>query len=255
MITTTQRSVDPKITPGNGKLGPDIWAWSLPARETCPGRTELCSRACYATRGHFIFDSVKSLYEANAKIAKSPKFVDFMVAQLVANRVRNLRIHVSGDFYSAAYIRKWVAIVSDRRTRGIRFFAFTRSWRVRKLLPELLTLGAQRRMQLWWSCDDESGPGPAAPRIRQAYMATPKTEAAEISPEIDLVFRTVRNTVMKRTPGGVQVCPVENGVPTGLNCSRCRLCFRVEPVPRGTPSRRNEDVGTQQEAQRVDHDR
>lgn len=36
------------LTRGNGKLGEGIRAWSLPAVETCPGRSDLCARVCYA---------------------------------------------------------------------------------------------------------------------------------------------------------------------------------------------------------------
>jgi hypothetical protein len=41
------------LTRGNGKLGEGIHTWSLPAVETCPGRSDLCSRVCYARSGRF----------------------------------------------------------------------------------------------------------------------------------------------------------------------------------------------------------
>ena len=38
---------------GNGKLGEGIHAWSLPAVESCPGRSDLCSQVCSARSGRF----------------------------------------------------------------------------------------------------------------------------------------------------------------------------------------------------------
>jgi hypothetical protein len=62
-----------------------------------------------------------------------------------------IRIHVSGDFSSPNYINQWTALV--RRNPGVLFWAYTRSWRVAHLLPDLEELRALPNMQLFASMD------------------------------------------------------------------------------------------------------
>ena len=53
------------LTRGNGKLGEPIHAWSIPAIDTCPGRTRLCEPVCYATAGRFRAHRVQDQLQAN----------------------------------------------------------------------------------------------------------------------------------------------------------------------------------------------
>jgi hypothetical protein len=137
--------------------------------------------------------------------------------------VRVLRIHVSGDFYSAAYVSKWHKIIAA--TPDVSFFAYTRSWRDPKILPGLVELGRLPNMQLWWSLDMATGPAPKYAHIRQAYMAMNDLDAQNVPASCDLVFRVNPKTVMKNT-NGVLVCPEENMITPNMTCSKCKLCWR-----------------------------
>jgi hypothetical protein len=79
--------------------------------------------------------------------------------QQATRKVKVFRIHVSGDFYSAAYTRKWIQIV--KALPEVQFYAYTRSWRVETIKPALEELRTLPNMQLFASMDatiDEPAP-------------------------------------------------------------------------------------------------
>jgi len=114
--------------------------------------------------------NVSESHKRNFKYSQQPEFTDWMVSTLESNFVRVMRIHVSGDFYSNPYIHKWIEVIE--RSRSIQFFAYTRSWRVDHMLPELVKLAGLPNMELWWSIDRETGP---APTIWLSTTSTLKT--------------------------------------------------------------------------------
>ena len=74
-----------------------------------------------------------------------------MIAEVHRRWAGCVRIHVSGDFNSAEYVRKWVAIA--RACPTTRFYAYTRSWRRAGRLgiaagPALRPLGSTQGLQL-----------------------------------------------------------------------------------------------------------
>lgn len=214
----------------NIKVGLNVWSWSIPAASTCPGRTPVCLSKCYARRGHFRMPTVQALYARNKRLAGTAGFADWCVHALRASFVRVLRIHVSGDFYSEAYIRKWIRIV--QACPRIRFYAYTRSWRTAALRTPLWELAALPNMFLWLSCDKHSGRPPRLPRLRRPRLAYMSTTPVDWPPYlVDLAFRTYKTPAGKWTPGGSLICPYENGVSKGITCSTCRICFRKEAVP------------------------
>lgn len=206
---------------GNTKLGEGIYTFSLPAVKTCPGASPACRKECYAIRGRFHF--LRGAYLRYLRESKAQSFAARMIAEVRRRWVACVRIHVSGDFYSAEYVRKWVAIA--RACPGVRFFAYTRSWRNADIAPALAELARCRNVRLWYSTDRDTGiPARVPRRVRLAWM---QTQAAELPPRADLVFRVqrLRRTVVKRVALAL-VCPVENGA-TGhrTDCGRCRLCI------------------------------
>jgi hypothetical protein len=207
------------ISPGNTKLGP-IPNFSLPAISTCPGRTALCSKLCYANKGHSRFHQAGSWLRNYHAVFKRKAYLAAVIGLCKATRPRAFRIHVSGDFYSPAYIKAWEKVV--RACPGTQFFAFTRSWRVERLLSDLEALRALPNVRLWASCDRETGPAPKGWEV--AYMST--EDDAPI-PFADLVFRTLSKSVAKRL-SGFRVCPKESGTKQGkaLTCLTCGICWR-----------------------------
>lgn len=220
---------EPKITPGNKKLGNSIYAWSITPGHgaSCPGETKTCGSLCYAKSGLFMMPSPQALHAVNFKKSKEQGFAKWMNAQLIAFRAKVLRIHVAGDFYSDVYLDKWLQIV--QRNSRVKFFAYTRSWQPDAFIDEnrLLALAALPNMQLWYSADRDTGRPPIRPNVRVAYMAIDAQDFPGYRP--DLLFRVIRHTVKKKVLG-VQVCPAENGVKleNKITCERCQICT-IEP--------------------------
>lgn len=150
-----------------------------------------------------------------------------MSAEIRAKGIRVLRIHVAGDFYDAAYTRKWFEII--RKNRGTVFFTYSRSWRIPELRVLLQAMALERNCLMWWSWDRETGPPPRAVRVRRAYMSVDNDDVP--SHVTDLTFRARPHGVMKFDRRGNLVCPHENGV-TKLTCTQCKLCFTSRRVPK-----------------------
>lgn len=171
--------------------------------------------------------NVSTAHVRNFAFSQLPVFADWMTASISTNFVRVMRVHVAGDFYSVDYVRKWVSII--QRSPSQSFFAYTRSWRIDEMLPELVKLGALPNVNLWWSIDRETGPAPIIRGIRRAYLAIDDTDAENAPDDCDLVFRDQPGSIMKRA-NGIQVCPPENGVATQpkITCSKCGICWHKQ---------------------------
>jgi hypothetical protein len=193
---------------------------------TCPGSTPLCRRVCYVRCGHFIFPDVKNSYVVNQRMAEDPDFVGWMTGEIHRLYVRVLRLHVSGDFYSPQYIRRWTDIV--RACPETVFYGYTRSWSVPELARPLWVLAREPNMQLWLSTD-RSMPWP--PRWSSAWIAwMAETDEDRPPRPVDLVFRVQRKTVCK-TVGKNPVCRYDWGVKPRVTCSECKRCFRSATAP------------------------
>jgi len=222
------------IQPGNRKLGVQTLAFSLPAGKSCPGETKLCASCCYATKRFFKSGCVRKSLANNMRESAKPTFVKLVVDELRRRKSTSVRVHVSGDFYTAAYVRKWIAIA--RKCPHLTFYAYTRSWRVKRMLPALLAFADLPNVQLWWSVDQETdqleGAPPAHAGIRVAHMQV--THDEPIPTYTDLVFRVKRDTIRKFIDGRL-VCPAENGVEYSepkMTCGKCGLCSTARAIPR-----------------------
>jgi len=197
------------LTRGNGKLGEGIHAWSLPAFETCPGRSGLCSRVCYARSGRFQTRIMQARLAENLAASQADNFAARLTSEVHRRGVHTLRIHVSRDFYDAEYVGKWAAIA--RRCPRTTCYAYTRSWRVPTIAPALAELAGLRNVRLWFSRDAETEPPSDIPTgVRVAYLQTDRDEL----PIGDLVFRIrpLRSQSHPRLPLS-PVCPTEVALP------------------------------------------
>ncbi len=223
------------ISKGNSKT--ECFSFDIPARDTCPGKTVECARDCYAYRLMRVYPNVGRKYERNLVFSKSPKFVSYMVDTIPQDC--QFRIHVSGDFYSAAYVRKWVKICTERP--DVTFYAYTRSWREKRIWECIQWLHALPNVNVNLSVDDETG----APRVfgakalRWCYLTKTDNVPNWIRLK-DIVFRSNhvghkkrrKNAIAKgKTPPPLVkrlmgiVCPLEQGqdIPK-FSCAKCRLC-------------------------------
>src|SRR5262249_6722553 len=101
-----------------------------------------------------------------------------------------------------------------------------------EILPELARLASLPNVNVWFSCDKDSGLAPAVPGARacwlQAEYEDPPTAGHGQLPML-LVFRT---HLPGREPvtwiGSALVCPAYNGTDggEGTTCEECRFCFR-----------------------------
>ena len=109
--------------------GVKTFNWGIPAYraangfKTCPNAAA-CAKGCYATQGAYLFSNVAKVFEARLQLALSPKFVDVISAELTRRKVQRLRIHDSGDFFSAEYLDAWLRIM--RANPSVQFYAYTK---------------------------------------------------------------------------------------------------------------------------------
>ncbi len=213
------------LTRGNGKLGEGIHAWSIPAVETCPGRTALCESACYARTGRFRTRLMEDRLQANLDACLLDNFEERMVREIKRRGVHTLRIHVAGDFFSPEYAAKWVRIA--RCCRRTRFYCYTRSWRVREIRAILNEFASLKNVRVWWSVDAETGlPENVHPHVELAYL---QREATDDPHDAKVVFRVKH---LQKTPtrriGLAIVCTTETGLAQAVDitCTSCRRCIR-----------------------------
>lgn len=118
---------DYRLSDDNTKLKADgIWSFNLIPVIHCP-MAGACKLYCYATVGQQAFRS-GVLRRARAFLATmQADFVERMVAEInraVKRGLRAVRVHDSGDFYSAEYMLAWFEIA--RRLPHVRFYAYTK---------------------------------------------------------------------------------------------------------------------------------
>jgi hypothetical protein len=110
----------------------NVLIWNLPSGVTCPGKTSMCDKHCYAKKAERFCPHVLECRYENLRDSKSPKFVENMIAAIRGKVVKNknfnghFRIHESGDFYSQKYLDDWMEIASA--FPKIKFLAYTKSF-------------------------------------------------------------------------------------------------------------------------------
>lgn len=215
------------LTRGNQKLGRrHIWGFTLPSgtNEVCPGRTEVCSRYCYSRRLERLRPKAHKAYRRNLLQTYRRDFVRRVYHYLRAYRVRIVRIHVGGDFYSDEYASKWLRIIqSSPRTQ---FYFYTRSWRIPSIRLVLDQMAQLTNCAAWYSCDQETGLPERVPTgVRLAWLQVEKQEVIPV--QVDLVFR--RHGIRQPLPlTESRVCPEQDGVVRSVyvTCEQCQLCIR-----------------------------
>ena len=127
------------ISDSNKKLVPskktNFLIWNLPAVKTCPFRTRLCEKFCYARKAEKVYPDALPARNDNLEASKSDDFVAVMTETILnkAKRQRKprliVRIHESGDFYNKEYAEKWLKIAENCTICDkITFIAYTKSF-------------------------------------------------------------------------------------------------------------------------------
>lgn len=201
---------------GNRKIGPTVFTYSRIAGHpvgnengTCPGATTGCEAICYAKR---IRGAVRDIYLRNGG--------DDVPA--IPAPCQLLRIHISGDFDSVAYIERWIARLGERP--DVVAWAYTRSWRVPELLLSLERLRALPNVQLFASMDASHRDLPPVGWRRSWILTDAEDRLARSntsSPDGYSSKNLLTLVVADDTPS--YVCPEETG--RARNCEECGYCF------------------------------
>jgi len=122
---------------GNSKLGKDVYTFSLPPIKTCTPSEE-CKQFCYARKGFFRMKNVIQSLEKSYQASKKPDFTDKIITEIQNKQMGLVRIHVSGDFYTDTYVKKWILIASS--CLETKFLAFTKRQDLKIEIEQLAAL-------------------------------------------------------------------------------------------------------------------
>ncbi|GAA4849853.1 GP88 family protein [Saccharopolyspora rosea] len=114
-----------------------VYNWTLPAwagrlpdgrtYNTCPS-AGICREVCYARHGTYLWPVVRAKHQANLQFVLDDLrgWERAMCAELAAAKFdgRWVRVHDSGDFFSDAYTRSWLAIMRSRP--NVNFYCYTK---------------------------------------------------------------------------------------------------------------------------------
>lgn len=123
---------------GNSTMPTSVGIWNLPALTTCTP-SSWCREHCYACKGRFIWRPIRRAYQERYEASLRPDFAKLMVAEIRRRKTLDfVRIHISGDFYSALYVMKWADIAKEvREFSNVQFRTNTRRQDLLPLMKEV----------------------------------------------------------------------------------------------------------------------
>jgi hypothetical protein len=125
MNLLTQNS---KLKKTSQELGVRVFNFGIPAYKsasgklTCPMAKD-CVKFCYAKKGAYIWSNVKPAFEKRYELSKTDRFVDAMNAEIKRKKPDYVRVHDSGDYYSGAYLKKWITVAIHNP--DVKFYSYT----------------------------------------------------------------------------------------------------------------------------------
>src|SRR6056300_333942 len=117
-----------KLKKTSKELGVRVFNFGIPAYKsasgklTCPMAKD-CVKFCYAKKGAYIWSNVKPAFEKRYELSKTDRFVDAMNAEIKRKKPDYVRVHDSGDYYSAAYLKKWITVAIHNP--DVKFYSYT----------------------------------------------------------------------------------------------------------------------------------
>jgi hypothetical protein len=123
-------SQNSKLRKTSKEIGAKVVNFGIPAYKSSSGKITCpyaltCVKGCYAKKGAYIWSNVKPAFERRYQASLKDDFVPVMCEAIIKSRARYVRIHDSGDFYSPAYLEKWLQIM--KLNPDVRFYAYTKS--------------------------------------------------------------------------------------------------------------------------------
>ena len=95
---------------------------SASGKLTCPMADE-CVKFCYAKKGAYIWSNVQPAFEKRYQLSKTDDFIDAMNSEIKRKKPDYVRVHDSGDYYSKAYLQKWIKIAIHNP--DVKFYSYT----------------------------------------------------------------------------------------------------------------------------------
>ena len=82
-----------------------------------------CVKFCYAKKGAYIWSNVKPAFENRYQLSKTDNFIEAMNTEIRKKKPDYVRVHDSGDYYSRAYLHKWIEVAIHNP--HVRFYSYT----------------------------------------------------------------------------------------------------------------------------------
>ena len=125
MNLLTQNS---KLKKTSKSLGLRVFNFGIPAYKSASGKltcpfADACVKFCYAKKGAYIWSNVQPAFEKRYQLSKTDDFVNNMNQEIAKKRPDYVRVHDSGDYYSRAYLDKWLAVAIHNP--HVRFYSYT----------------------------------------------------------------------------------------------------------------------------------
>jgi hypothetical protein len=125
MSLLTQNS---KLKKTSKSLGLRVFNFGIPAYKSASGKltcpfADACVKFCYAKKGAYIWSNVQPAFEKRYQLSKTDDFVNIMNQEIAKKRPDYVRVHDSGDYYSRAYLDKWLAVAIHNP--HVRFYSYT----------------------------------------------------------------------------------------------------------------------------------
>jgi len=189
----------------NQKLGKEIGVFNLPQALTCPGKSDAC-KICYANKAERVYKTVRNKRMQNLMFIETQgteAFADAMIKEIKERKLKKVRLHESGDFYTQSYINAWVKII--KACPDVKFLAYTKSYRKKGKHFNFSELKALPNLSLFASTDYDA-------KIE---------EAPEDLPKAHLVLRG------ETPPKGYITC-MSGDLEEHYCGTRCQICWNAK---------------------------
>lgn len=120
--------------------GKKVFNFGIPAYKSASGKltcpfADKCIKFCYAQKGAYIWSNVKPAFERRYQITLQDNFIELMQFEINKKKPDVIRVHDSGDYYSRAYLQKWITIFKNNP--NVHFYSYTNSISLFKELEKI----------------------------------------------------------------------------------------------------------------------
>lgn len=99
------------LVAGNSTMPPSVGIYNLPPLKTCTP-SDWCREHCYGLQGRFVWGIIKQSLRWRYRESLKKGFTAKMIAEIKRRkRIKYVRPHITGDFYSLEYLKKWLEII------------------------------------------------------------------------------------------------------------------------------------------------